>query len=471
SISGAINRKLRYDINVYSNCSNLSVGGRIKFKAYIHDYHETYNEKFSASFIAEKIKYYTYLGEDTIVILDNDLNVFERVNCFIKDTLKDGMDKEEFSIAYSLMLGKSDYMDDEVLSSFRETGVAHIFAVSGLHIGFLAVSIEFLLSKIKVKNPLRSIIIILAIFFYSGVCGFTASSIRACVMTAVLLLSNIKGKKYDMISSLSLAFLIILLISPMQLFCLGFQLSFGAVFGIILFANKIKVLFTKIKIPEKIAKGISASISAQIITFLIIIKNFSGVSVVSILVNVLLVPLVGLIFVLLFICVILGGAFSISNITLFIPAILIKCIKFLVLLFDRKVFLITFSILTLSFVLYYSCVLILSGLINIKIKVKSIASVILACSFIVTSIVCTNIENDKTKIYVSSNGSLDVTVIESSEERFVIVNNITEGISLSRLYSIIEKGEKIDGLVLLCDNKNDGKIYNALSRFNEYFNV
>ncbi len=468
-VKGAINKELNYGINVYTKSSSFSVGDRIKFNGYIHDYSEVYNEKFSAGFISEKIKHYTYIDGSVVSLIESDLTVFEKVNRFIKDTLKEGMDDEEFSIAYSLLLGKSDYMDDDVLTSFRQTGVAHIFAVSGLHIGFLALALEFILSKVRIKKTVRAGIIVLALFFYSGVCGFTASSIRACIMTSVLLISNIRGKKYDVLSSISLAFTIILLVSPMQLFCLGFLLSFSAVLGIVLFSNKLKKIIMKIKIPEKIANACATSISAQIITLLILIKTFNGVSIISVLVNILLVPIVGVIFVMLFVLLIIGGIFSIETVALFIPSVLIKGIKYVVLFFDREFLLVTFAVTVFSAVLYYLCVLISSGLLNIKIIIKRFVCLCLSIGFIGITVVYTIQNNNLSMVTLISNGSLYSAVVEDDGKTFVIVNNATENFSMLKLNYVVN--EDIDGLVLLCDKEQDEKLYYLVNRFNEYYDI
>ena len=177
--------------------------------------------------------------------------MFESINIFIRDTLKVGLDLDEFTVAYALLCGNSDYMETEIIENFRASGVAHIFAVSGLHIGFFAVILNFITDKLRFNKYVKFFFVVSVLLFYSGVCGFTASSIRATIMTAVMLLAGLIGKKYDGLSSVALAGIIVLLYAPIQLFCVGFQLSFGVVLGINILSRPISKLLGFL--PQKIS--------------------------------------------------------------------------------------------------------------------------------------------------------------------------------------------------------------------------
>lgn len=93
-------------------------------------------------------------------------------------------------------------MDGDVLENFRNGGVAHIFAVSGLHIGFLAGVVFFLLRSCRVRGVPKVLISAAVLVFYAGICGFSPSSLRAAVMASVLAAAKETGMKYDGLSSL-----------------------------------------------------------------------------------------------------------------------------------------------------------------------------------------------------------------------------------------------------------------------------
>ena len=156
------------------------------------------------------------------------------------------MGEGEFAFSYALLVGNDDFMDDGVITQFRQAGVAHIFAVSGLHIGFLAGVISFVLRKLKTNRWFNLIFTIFILIIYSGVCGFSASSVRATVMCGVMLLITNLGMRYDGLSALGLAGILVLLLSPVEAFCAGFQLSFIVVFGILVLTPKLKKLFGNI---------------------------------------------------------------------------------------------------------------------------------------------------------------------------------------------------------------------------------
>ena len=97
----------------------------------------------------------------------------------------DNLDKDTAAICYAMLIGDTKGVDDATLDSFRFGGVAHIFAVSGLHIGLVYGVIAFAMKKLRANKFLSAAICIAVILLYSAVCGFTLSSVRAVIMCAV----------------------------------------------------------------------------------------------------------------------------------------------------------------------------------------------------------------------------------------------------------------------------------------------
>ena len=189
--SGYKKGRTNYKMQVYcTGINDFKLGDLVRFTDKIYDYTVIYDQDFSANNISGKVKYFTYLDSEDVAIKGNKLTIFEKCNLFLKDSLKSGLKEEEFALAYAMILGNSDYMDFGILNQFRSAGIAHIFAVSGLHIGFIALVLKWIFDKLKINKYLKLILIGVTTFFYAGICGFSASSIRATIMCIVMLFSE-----------------------------------------------------------------------------------------------------------------------------------------------------------------------------------------------------------------------------------------------------------------------------------------
>ena len=316
TLSGVNGGKTDYKIRLYIyGYKDLEVGDVVRFTATLQDNGVYYNSRFSAEQISEKIKYTAEVYAEDIVVIQNQKSVFQKMNAFISNSLKDGLSGDEYAVSYALLTGDSSFIDGEILTNFRNAGIAHVFAVSGLHIGVLAIAVNFILSKLKVNKKISACITVFICLFYSGVCGFSSSSIRATIMCAVSLFARISGRKYDGVSSVCLAGILILLFNPIQLFCVGFQLSFGVVLGIFVLSPVISKLFKFL--PRRISSALGVTLSAQIVSVPICLSAFSEVSFVSTIFNIVMIPIISPLFVVLLFTTILGGLFGISSILLF----------------------------------------------------------------------------------------------------------------------------------------------------------
>ena len=144
------------------------------------------------------------------------------------------------------------------------------------HIGVVFLLIDFLTKKLRVNRYAAAAVCILFIFFYAAVCGFTVSSVRAAIMCAVSASGKLLHKKYDALNSLSVSATVILAVTPLSLFAVGFQLSVGAVGGIIMLTNSLKSRFTVF--PEKISSAAGASLAAQAGTLPVMLGRFGYLS-------------------------------------------------------------------------------------------------------------------------------------------------------------------------------------------------
>lgn len=183
--------------------------------------------------------------------------------------LENHLSGTELAIAKALVLGDKSLLDGETRNSFTATGAMHVLAVSGLHIGLiLQLFLEFakLFSKyISRKNAIITIVVIL--WIYALLTGFSPSVIRAVFMFTVLAISQLFGKNYSAMNNLFFTAFILLLFQPMFLFDIGFQLSYLAMVGIFLFNKTVTNWFTlKNKIANYIWQGTAVGFAAQFMT-------------------------------------------------------------------------------------------------------------------------------------------------------------------------------------------------------------
>ena len=180
-----------------------------------------------------------------------------------------------------------------------KTGTVHILVVSGFNVGIVAWVVNLLLKILRVPRKARIILTVLFLLVYCWITGATNPVIRATVMGLVFLAAYLLSRQPDIYNCLASAALFILGINPKQLFDIGFQLSFISVLAIVYFYPKLKALFRledcRIRVFKFIAEGCLVSFSAWLGTLLIIAINFRIISPVTVLANILIVPLATLI--------------------------------------------------------------------------------------------------------------------------------------------------------------------------------
>jgi len=140
---------------------------------------------------------------------------------------------EEGKLCSSMLFGTSE-MSDYVKRDFRRSGVSHVLAVSGMHMSVIVAVFSLILKKLKLGETARILILIVLIFTYMAMLGFSASSLRSGIMLIITLLCRLFGTDNDGLSTLSLSVTIILAANPLSVFDCGFILSVCATFGIII---------------------------------------------------------------------------------------------------------------------------------------------------------------------------------------------------------------------------------------------
>lgn len=223
----------------------------------------------------------------------------ENVRMSIKELIYENMSEENASIAYAVLFGDQSGISFEVNQSYRNSGIIHIIAVSGFNVAFLIAIIYTVLKRAKVKRSVSFTITCIVILLYAYFCGFAPSVVRASIMGIVIMTAKLFGRRYDALNSLGVAGFIILLLDPLTAFDSGFLMSVACVCGIVF----LYPLFYKILrkcINYKIASYIATSLSAQLVILPFLASFGSSMNLLSFVINLLVVPLFGIMYPYLF---------------------------------------------------------------------------------------------------------------------------------------------------------------------------
>ena len=303
-----------------------------------------------------------FLVEDveSCAVVGKSSNIFLRIRAAVEERLFIGMDNVSASVTLAVLTGDTALIEKGLLENVRMGGIAHIFAVSGLHVGALYGFCLWLTEKTRLKalaKPVRFLMVAVLLVLYAGVCGFSSSVVRAMTLCLVSYAAKLIGTESDMLQSTGLAAIFVLLIKPTELFSVGFQLSFAACLGIALFARPLRLVMEKgaefikkktvrlFRLNERARsnptrKGdaaplgvggrmlramvsfASVSLAAQIATSPLLLYNFEYLSLWGLLLNGIFVPFISAIFSALLLFVLLGSILPLawSSVILSLPS-------------------------------------------------------------------------------------------------------------------------------------------------------
>lgn len=203
----------------------------------------------------------------------------------------------EFAVINALFLGQRQEISTELKESYTNAGVIHILAISGLHIGILMLLLSYILKpleSIKHGTLIKSVLIVILLWIFALITGLSASVVRAVTMFTFVTIGQSLQKKQVVEYSLITSMLLLLLIQPLFLFDIGFQLSYLAVFGIIWIQPLlVKRWKPKYKITYKIWQLITVSLSAQIGILPISLYYFNQFPSLFLLSNLVIIPTLG----------------------------------------------------------------------------------------------------------------------------------------------------------------------------------
>lgn len=216
------------------------------------------------------------------------------INTFVKDSTSNALLK-------AMIIGEEKDIDPNTREAYSDTGIIHIVSISGAHVAIIFAAIGYLFGLIKTKKYkwVKVIVSLAIIWFYVMLAGASTPALRAAVMFSILAIGNVSNQRANPLNQLFSTAFILLLIQPMWLFSIGFQLSFMAVLSLIIFYTPLTSLF---KPSNKIAlfftNAIAASVAAELLVAPLVAYYFHSFPVMFIFANVLASLTMGAILVL-----------------------------------------------------------------------------------------------------------------------------------------------------------------------------
>lgn len=242
-----------------------------------------------------------------------------RANAWLCERMENCFDKNTAAVLKGIFLGDKTDVPKQVTEQFRNSGLSHVMAVSGLHLTILVMLLGILLRRLP--KFLKNSILVLAVICFAFITGFTASVVRASVMLIMLTAADTFYREGDSLTNLSLIGLVMLVTNPNVIYDASFVLSYSSTLGIICIYPHLRDAFPSWT-PAWMREGIPITVSAQIGSLPFLILDYGQFSLVAVFSN-------------LFIGIFMPILFAVSLIALFIP------LHLFVLLAEGLVFLLT----------------------------------------------------------------------------------------------------------------------------------
>lgn len=218
-----------------SEDNGLARGDQIEFRGILNKPNENTNPglfNYKKYLMTKNIRNVVRIDEFSIRSLEREPTIgYQLQESFWKRTervLGENLSTENRGIMLSILTGDKDSLEAEEYNLYRDLGIAHILAISGLHMGILSGFIMLALSRAGVKRHISILVTLSFAWLYGYLIGFTESAVRACIMITILMGSKVIHRPCDRINTLAASYFISILINPFWIFSVGFQLSYGA---------------------------------------------------------------------------------------------------------------------------------------------------------------------------------------------------------------------------------------------------
>lgn len=296
-----VSEKIMISISDSAINKQLIPGHRIMFDASLREVTQNNNPgdfDYKAYLLRRGIRYQSNVWSE-VHILPQEKRTLRSAAFNFRKLLLDkyqeaGIDGDEFAVLAALTLGDKNYLTNELRQSFASSGAMHVLAVSGLHVGIIYMILNMMFAQFCYSNRMKifkMIALILLLWCYAFISGLSPSVMRASTMfTFVIVGENLK-RKTNIYNTLAVSAFVLMLVNPLIIFEIGFQLSYAAVTAIVYFQPRIAALLPlKNKIMKYLWELFAVSVAAQIGTFVISIYYFNQFPVYFWISNYIVIP-------------------------------------------------------------------------------------------------------------------------------------------------------------------------------------
>lgn len=389
--------------------------------------------------------YRIYSTKISLLKSDTDLNYTLR-------TLKDAIRRIIFSsvhhsnsasVLYTMLTGDSSHLTPEAYNIFLSCGTSHIIAVSGLHFSILLSLLAVLLKRFRLSSTVTFLITLLFIAAYSAFTGFSPSVIRASIMAIAMSVGIILSERYDPLNSLGLSGILILLLDPFAIFDVSFQLSFLACFGILVSLKY--TVSTKYRLLNIFINAGILTLGATVFTLPLHVFYFGSVSIISVIANMLFVPVMSPVLMLIALFVPIAALFPSMRLLLKIPGYITQGVLALSALLGKAPMLTVINVTGFSLIGIIAISIFLTRFINILPSVKRKICAVLLIFITVFSV--------SGSFYRYNNVFISVPYVSSRSDTVHIEGKCTYviGLSESDIPYLQHNAYNIDCLFLLND--------------------
>lgn len=204
----------------------------------------------------------------------------------------------ELGLAEALLIGYKDDLDKNLVQSYTNTGVVHVIAISGLHLGLIYGLLLFFTKPLKRKHfsGLRFLVVVASLWLFAFLAGAQPSVLRSAVMFTAIAFSQVLNRKSSIYNTLAMSAFVLLCYNPYWLWDVGFQLSYAAVLSIVIFYRSVyNWVYFQNKGVDAVWKLVAISLAAQILTLPVSLYHFHQFPFLFLFANLLAVPLSSLI--------------------------------------------------------------------------------------------------------------------------------------------------------------------------------
>jgi ComEC/Rec2-related protein len=239
--------------------------------------------------------------------------IIHRVRNYIEKTLTAFFDPGHSALSSGLVLGGSGRLYPELKEVFARAGVLHVFAVSGLHVGFVCAFVGALLLWVPISPKIKFALVMMVLCLYAAITGFRPSVCRAVLMAFLFGLSLVLQRNVDPVHVTTMSAIVFLVANPLVLFDVGAQLSFAAVYGIVLIYPVIRdkvIARVKSRIAKYFLIPLGISFAAQVCVWPLLVFYFRRLPTLAVFANLFIVPLASITIFLLFSLLIMNTLFA-----------------------------------------------------------------------------------------------------------------------------------------------------------------